>query len=182
MKKVDETTIQDIAKSAGVSKATVSAVLNSKNTARPSTREKILQVAEALHYHPKTMVGIPKYGDAERVIGIIVKELNYPFYTTIAEGATEYANSKGYSLIVASSDYNHEREKKFTRLFSAKGIKGTIIAPLIEGNSEIEHLLKLQMSKYPFVLLAEKYISKRCRDRQHQGNQKSGAIFSKYRS
>ncbi|MGA7161246.1 MAG: LacI family DNA-binding transcriptional regulator [Bacteroidota bacterium] len=155
MKKVDETTIQDIAKSAGVSKATVSNVLNSKNTARPSTREKILQVAEALHYHPKTMVGIPKYGDAERVIGIIIKELNYPFYTTIAEGATEYANSKGYSLIVASSDYNHEREKKITRLFSAMGIKGTIIAPLIEGNSEIEHLLKLQTSKYPFVLLAD---------------------------
>ena len=155
MKNVDETTIQDIAKSAGVSKATVSAVLNSKNTARPCTTEKILQVAEALHYHPKTMAGIPKYDDDERVIGIIIKELNYPFYTTIAEGATEYANSKGYSLIVASSDYNHEKEKKFTRLFSAKGIKGTIIAPLIEGNSEIEHLLKLKMSKYPFVLLAD---------------------------
>ena len=155
MNKVNEITIQDIAKRAGVSKATVSAVLNSKNTAKPSTREKILQVTEALHYHPKAITGIPKYGDAERVIGIIVKELNYPFYTTIAEGATEYADSKGYSLIVASSDYNYEKEKKYTHLFSAKGIKGTIIAPLIEGNLEVEHLLRLKMSNYPFVLLAD---------------------------
>ncbi|HTX17025.1 MAG TPA: LacI family DNA-binding transcriptional regulator [Bacteroidota bacterium] len=155
MKKVNETSIQDIAKKAGVSKATVSAVLNFKSTVKPSTREKILKVTEALQYRPKRMVGIPKFGDAEKVIGIIIKELNYPFYTTIAEGATEYANSKGYSMIVASSDYNHEKEKKYTRLFSVLGIKGTIIAPLIEGNSEIEHLLNLQMSNYPFVLLAD---------------------------
>ena len=100
------------------------------------------------------MAGILKFGGAEKVIGIIVKELNYPFFTAIAEGAKEYAESKGYSLIVASSDYDHENEKKFTNLFSATGIKGTIIAPVVEGNSEIEHLLTLQMLNYPFVLLA----------------------------
>lgn len=148
-------TIEEIAKRAGVSKGTVSAVLNEKNNVRLSTKENILQVMKALNYRPKGVARNLKNGKAEKCIGIIVKELNYPFYTTIAEGAKEYAGSKGYSLIIASSDYDLESEKKFTNIFSAKDIRGAIIAPVLEGNSEIEHLLKLKMLNYPFVLLAD---------------------------
>jgi LacI family transcriptional regulator len=155
MNKVKEVTIEEIAKRAGVSKGTVSAVLNDKNKVRPSTKENILQVMKSLNYRPKGVARNLKIGNAGRCIGIIVKELNYPFFTTIAEGAKEYAGSKGYSLIIASSDYNLESEKKFTDLFSAKDIRGAIIAPLVEGDSEIEHLLKLKMLNYPFVLLAD---------------------------
>ncbi len=67
----------------------------------------------------------------------------------------EYANSRGYSVIVTSSENDHEREKKFTHLFSAKDIKGVIIAPIVEGMAEIEHLFKLKMINYPFVLLED---------------------------
>jgi LacI family transcriptional regulator len=155
MNKVKEVTIEEIAKRAGVSKGTVSAVLNDKNKVRPSTKENILQVMKSLNYRPKGVARNLKIGNAGKCIGIIVKELNYPFFTTIAEGAKEYAGSKGYSLIIASSDYNLESEKKFTDLFSAKDIRGAIIAPLVEGDSEIEHLLKLKMLNYPFVLLAD---------------------------
>ena len=45
--------------------------------------------------------------------------------------------------------------KNLTHLFSAKDIKGIIIAPLIEGTAEIEHLFKLKMINYPFVLLED---------------------------
>jgi DNA-binding LacI/PurR family transcriptional regulator len=155
MKKIKEITIGDIAKRAGVSKGTVSAVLNEKKTVKPSTREKIVHIMKVLNYRPKGFARNLKIGDAEKCIGVIVKELNYPFYTTIAEGAKEYANSKGYSLLIASSDYNHKNEKRITNLFSTKGIKGAIIAPIVEGDSEIEHLFKLKMLNYPFVLLAD---------------------------
>ncbi len=154
MNKIKEITIKEIAKRAGVSKATVSAVLNERSTVKQSTREHVLQLMRTLNYRPKGFARNMKYGDAGKCIGIIVKELNYPFFTTIAEGAKEYARSKGYSLVIASSDYNHESEKKFTNLFSAKDIRGAIIAPIAEGNSEIEHLFKLKMLNYPFVLLA----------------------------
>ena len=155
MKKEKEITIADIAKRARVSKATVSAVLNLKDSVRKSTRENVLQVMKALNYRPKGMARNMKYGNTEKIIGIIVKEFNYPFFTTIAEGAKEYAGSRGYSVIIASSDYDHVKEKKFTNIFSAKDIKGAIIAPIIEGNSEIEHLFKLKMLNYPFVLLGD---------------------------
>jgi len=150
-----EITIADIAKRAGVSKGTVSAVLNEKKIVKSSTREHIWSIIKDLNYRPKGVARYLKYGNTGKCIGMIVKELNYPFFTTIAEGAKEYAESKGYSLIIASSDYDHESEKNITNLFLTKDISGAIIAPIVEGNSEIEHLFKLKMLNYPFVLLAD---------------------------
>ncbi|MFH1214698.1 MAG: LacI family DNA-binding transcriptional regulator [Candidatus Neomarinimicrobiota bacterium] len=150
MKKI---TIGDVAKRAEVSKGTVSAVINGKNTVNPTTREQILKIMKDLNFRPRGMARNLKNGDHDRSIGLIIKDLNYPFYTTIAAGAKEYADSKDYSVIVASSENDHEYEKKFTHLFSTKDIKGAIIAPLVEGMAEIEHLFKLKMINYPFVLL-----------------------------
>ncbi|MCK9244926.1 MAG: LacI family DNA-binding transcriptional regulator [Candidatus Neomarinimicrobiota bacterium] len=148
-------TIEDVAKHANVSKGTVSAVINSKNSVNPSTRDHILKVMKELNFRPRGMARNLKNGDQIRSIGIIIKDLNYPFYTTIAAGAKEYANEKGYSVIFASSENDHECEKKFTHLFSTKDIKGAIIAPIVEGAAEIEHLFKLKRINYPFVLLED---------------------------
>jgi LacI family transcriptional regulator len=148
-------TIEDVAKKAGVSKGTVSAVMNAKNTVKPETRDQILKIMKELNFRPKGVARNLKNGTSDKSIGIIIKDLNYPFYTSIASGVLEYARSKGYSVVVASSENDHECEKKFTHLFSTKDIKGAIIAPLVQGSSEIEHLFKLKMINYPFVLLED---------------------------
>jgi LacI family transcriptional regulator len=146
-------TIVDVANRAGVSKGTVSAVINARNTVRPETREHVLEVMKELNFRPRGMARNLKNGNLDKSIAVIIKDLNYPFYTSIATGVKEHANSKGYSVVVASSENDHECEKKFTHLFSTKDIKGTIIAPMVEGTAEIEHLFKLKMINYPFVLL-----------------------------
>ncbi|MFH1198174.1 MAG: LacI family DNA-binding transcriptional regulator [bacterium] len=152
MKKI---TIVDVAKRAGVSKGTVSAVINAKNSVKPATRDHILEVMKELNFRPKGVARNLKNGNQDKSIGIIIKDLNYPFYTSIASGVKEYANSKGYSVFITSSENNHESEKKFSHLFSTKDIKGTIIAPIVEGAAEIEHLFKLKMINFPFVLLED---------------------------
>ncbi len=148
-------TIEDVAKRANVSKGTVSAVINVKNTVKPDTRDHILSIMKELNFRPKGVARNLKNGSQDKNIGIIIKDLNYPFYTSIASGAKEYANGKGYSVIVTSSEDDHECEKKFTHLFSIKDIRGAIIAPIVEGKAEIEHLFKLKMINYPFVLLED---------------------------
>lgn len=145
--------MDDVAKRVGVSKATVSAVINGKNSVKSQTRNHVLQVMKELNFRPKLVARDFKNGSQDKSIGIIIKDLNYPFYTSIATSVKEYANSKGYSVIVASSENDHECEKKFTHLFATKDIKGTIIAPIIESTAEIEHLFRLKMINYPFVLL-----------------------------
>ncbi len=148
-------TIEEVAQKAGVSKGTISAVINGKNTVKPATRDHILDVMKELNFRPKGVARNLKNGVRDKSIGLIIKDLSYPFYTSIAHGAREYAKSKGYSVIVASSENDHVYEKKLSHLFSTKDIKGTIIAPIVEGASEIEHLFKLKMINYPFVLLED---------------------------
>ncbi|HOT98023.1 MAG TPA: LacI family DNA-binding transcriptional regulator [bacterium] len=148
-------TIEDVATRAGVSKGTVSAVLNGKNSVKPRTRERILEVMKELNFRPRGMARILKNGSEDRTIGVIIKDLNYPFYTSIATGVREYAINRGYQVLITSSENDHECEKRFTHLFSTKDIKGAIIAPIVEGEAEIEHLFKLKMINYPFVLLEE---------------------------
>jgi DNA-binding LacI/PurR family transcriptional regulator len=148
-------TIEDVAKRTGVSKGTVSAVINARNTVKPTTRDHILEVMKELNFRPKGVARYLKNGNQDKSIGIIIKDLSYPFYTAIATGVRDYAKSKGYSVIVASSDDDHESEKKSSHLFSAKDIKGIIIAPIVAGTAEIEHLFKLKMINYPFVLLED---------------------------
>jgi LacI family transcriptional regulator len=152
MKKI---TIEEVAKRANVSKGTVSAVINVKNTVRPSTRDHVLKVMKEMNFRPKGMARNLKNGELDKSIGVIIKDWNYSFYTSIATGVKEYANSKGYAVVIANSYNDNECEKKLTHLFSTKDIKGTIIAPVVEGKAEIEHLFKLKMINYPFVLLED---------------------------
>ena len=152
MKKI---TIDDVAKKAGVSKGTVSAVINEKKTVKQETRDLILGVMKELNFRPKGVARNLKNNGVDKSIGVIVKDINYPFYTSIISGVKEYANTKGYSVIITSSENDHENEKKLVNLFSSKDIKGAIIAPIVEGLSEIEHLFRLKMINFPFVLLEE---------------------------
>jgi DNA-binding LacI/PurR family transcriptional regulator len=152
MKKI---TIDDVAKRAGVSKGTVSAVMNARQTVKQSTRDHVLEVMKELHFRPKGVARNLKSAGQDKSIGIIIKDLNYPFYTTIATGVKDFANSKGYAVVLASSENNHETEKRLTHFFSSKDIKGAIVAPIVEGTAEIEHLFHLKMINYPFVLLED---------------------------
>ncbi len=138
-----------------MSKGTVSAVINAKNSVKAGTRDHVLEIMKELNFRPKGVARNLKNGMQDKSIGVIIKDLNYPFYTTIASGVKEYANSKGYSVIVTSTDDDHKCEKQLSHLFSAKDIKGTIIAPIVQGAAEIEHLFKLKMINYPFVLLED---------------------------
>jgi DNA-binding LacI/PurR family transcriptional regulator len=148
-------TIEDVAKRAGVSKGTVSAVINARTTVKSETRDHVLEVMKHLHFRPQGIARNLRNGNQDKSIGIIIKDMNYPFYTAIASGVRDYANSKGYSLLITSSENNQQSEKRFSQLFAAKDIKGAIIAPLVEGTAEIEHLFQLKMINYPFVLLED---------------------------
>lgn len=151
MKKI---TIDDVAKKAGVSKGTVSAVINQKNIVHVETRDAVIRAMKELNYRPRGSARNLKNPLVQyRSIGLVVRELDNPFYTGIALGVMEYASNKGYLVLVASSEGDHKYEEKITQSFTGKDIKGAIIAPVLEGTAEIEHLFRLKMINFPFVLL-----------------------------
>jgi LacI family transcriptional regulator len=147
-------TIGDVAKHAEVSIGTVSAVLNKKNTVKLETRNIVLNTIKKLNYRPHGSArNLKNAGISSDSIGLLVRELDNPFYTAIALGVMEYAKSKGYMVVLASSESDHAHEEKITNGFSGKDIKGAIIAPVLEGKAEIEHLFTLKAINFPFVLL-----------------------------
>ncbi|MDZ7288361.1 MAG: LacI family transcriptional regulator [candidate division KSB1 bacterium] len=150
MKKV---TIEDVARLAGVSKGTVSAVINEKTTVNSETRKAVLNAIKELQYRPRGSARNLKTTTSENSIGLLIRELDNPFYTAIALGVMGYARNKGYLVLIASSEGNHILEENITKSFSIKDIKGAIIAPVLEGTAEIEHLFRLKMINFPFVLL-----------------------------
>jgi LacI family transcriptional regulator len=151
---VKRVTIQDVARRAGVSLGTVSAVINDKNTVRPDTRKTVLNAVRELNYRP--WGGARDVGGRSqklKTISLLVRELDNPFYTAIALGAMQYARSKGWLAILASSEGDHTYEELITESFLGKHIKGAILAPVLEGKAEIEHLFRLRRLNFPFVLL-----------------------------
>jgi LacI family transcriptional regulator len=151
---LQKVTIADVAGHAQVSIGTVSAVINDKKTVRPETKKAVLNAIKELNYRPHGSARNLKTAESSfDSIGLLVRELDNPFYTEIALGVMDYARSKHYLVSIASSEGSHGSEEKIIQSFSGKDIKGAIIAPVLEGTSEIEHLFKLRMLNFPFVLL-----------------------------
>src|ERR687885_716142 len=92
-------TIDDVAKQAGVSKATVSAVINDSGVVKHSTRDRVLAAIELLNYRPTRHA--PAVGARrDRSIALLVKELDNPYYADIASGARAHVSESGYTLLL----------------------------------------------------------------------------------
>ncbi len=147
-------TIDDVARHAGVSIGTVSAVLNQKQTVNQKTRDLVLNSIQELNYRPSGIARNVRTDATDfKSIGLLIREMDNPFYTEIASGVMEYCIEKNYIVYLASSESDHTYSEKITQSFSNQNIKGAIIAPVLEGTAEIEHLFALKKINFPFVLL-----------------------------
>ena len=95
-------TITDVARHAGVSKATVSAVLNDSSAVKDSTRGRVLHAIELLNYRPSQSVGRAATRKS-RCIAVLIKEHDNPYYAGIVDGVRAAVETQGYTLLVASS-------------------------------------------------------------------------------
>lgn len=146
-------TIDDVAKRAGYSKATVSAVLNDSDKVKDSTRQKILAVMEELNYRPRSSARNGFRSGTARSLGLIIKEVDNPYYGQIVAGARAYANERGYTVLTGSSEGDYEAEQRIVNVLKAKDIDGLIIVPLLDEKADLSYLFELKRRNFPFVLL-----------------------------
>ena len=146
-------TIADVAERAGVSKATVSAVINDKNTVSEATRRRVYQIINELNYRPRAAARQRFQGDDEPSIGFVIKEDDNPYYAEITAGVRHVAARKGYTLLVASSEGSYEAEHQIIDTMAAKDIRGLIITPVLDDKTDLSHIFELKRRNIPFVLL-----------------------------
>lgn len=150
MKKV---TITDVAERAGVSNATVSAVINDKATVKEATRKRVLEAISQLNYRPSGSAQRRFQAAPQRTIGLVVKEVDNPYFADIYLGAREVANRHGYAVFIASSESDFKAEHRVVDLFASRDIDGLIINPLLDEEADLSHIFELKRRNIPFVLL-----------------------------
>jgi DNA-binding LacI/PurR family transcriptional regulator len=148
-------TITDVAAHAGVSKATVSAVLNASAGVRAPTRERVLSAVELLDYRPAPGAGAAAARRTARALGLLIKEADNPYYAGIVAGARGAAEARGYTLLVASSEGDYDAERRAVELLHAKDVDGLMVTPVLDGSADLSHLFELKRRRYPFVLLEQ---------------------------
>ncbi|HET7373342.1 MAG TPA: LacI family DNA-binding transcriptional regulator [Gemmatimonadaceae bacterium] len=101
-------TLEDVAKRARVSTATVSRVLNGAREVRPATRARVMRAVEELNYTPD-LNARSLAGGQPRLLGMVVSNIANPFFLDIFRSVESCARQRGYDLIVANTDYDPER-------------------------------------------------------------------------
>lgn len=122
------TAIRDVAKRAGVSTATVSHVINNTHYVTPALRARVLAAMDDLSYQPSEVARSLRM-KVTRSVGLIISDIELPFFATIARGVQDTFARQGRSVIVCNTDENAAVEAECLRVLWSKRVDGLIIVP-----------------------------------------------------
>jgi len=123
-------TIADVARAAGVSKATVSRFLNHRETLlTPETAARVEKTVAALDYVPSPMARSLKRGRS-RLIGLVVADIANPYSVAVLRGAERAAQQAGYLVVLFNLGNESERERAAIEALAAYQVEGFILNTL----------------------------------------------------
>src|SRR5579884_2874757 len=101
--------IDDVAKLARVSTATVSAVVNGRDSKiTPRTRHRVLDAVEKLGYRPNLYARSLARGRS-RLLGIVISDIVNPFFADVAQVLQSEALARGYNVLIAATQFSVHR-------------------------------------------------------------------------
>lgn len=133
-------TIADVARKAGVSRATVSRVLNGRETVDPVLAERVRQVSRRLGYHPSAIAQGLARGESHTV-GVVVPDLANPFFPEVVKALTVAAGKDGFSVVVADSDEDPEAELRLIQDVSRR-VDGLILCSPRAGIADLRRVVR----------------------------------------
>jgi DNA-binding LacI/PurR family transcriptional regulator len=141
--------IQEVAKRAEVSTATVSRTINGSTKVSPQTAERVRLAIEALNYYPNTNARALGSGRS-RLYGLIISDITNPFFPELVKCFEDVAVQHGREVIVANTGYSPERTEHCVQRMLERKVDGVALM-----TSEIsEHLVeRLQKRQIPIVFL-----------------------------
>ncbi len=119
--------IKDIADELGISKTTVSRALRDHPDLRKATKQLVLEKAKTMGYEPNY---IAKALSTKQTftIGVILPHIRHTFFAEAINGIEDVLRAKGYSLLMASSNEDADRELENLRTFISKRVDGLLIS------------------------------------------------------
>lgn len=148
-------TINDIARLANVSPATVSRVLSGSAGVKPEKRKEVIRIIEETKYQPSSSARSLAMGKSN-VIGVIIRDIQNPYYSSLAYFTQKFLFAKGYMTMIISANSQEAIEAEEGQTASVMKICRTfdfagLMISLPTGNKQLEKELK-NFSK-PVVLM-----------------------------
>ena len=141
--------LEDVAKRANVSVATVSRVVNETSHVSNATRKRVLAVLEELNYTPNLQARLLVSGQSN-ILGIVVSNLENPFFVDLFHRLEGHAAKAGYELIVANTNYEPARLAKTLRMMRGRCVAGIAIAASETLPREVSEMLA---AKIPVICI-----------------------------
>ncbi|WP_084047631.1 LacI family DNA-binding transcriptional regulator [Deinococcus hopiensis] len=134
-------TIQDVARLAGVSPTTAKRALREPAKLNPETLARVQRAIEQLHYETDQRAGSLRGGQSSTV-GLIVGNVLEPFFAHFARTCARVLAEEGYTLIISENEYSAARELDELRRLYGQRVSGIILRPGY-GNESRDYLARL---------------------------------------
>lgn len=142
-------TLDDVAREAGVSRATAARVLGGYGPASERARERVLAVAEELRYRPNALARGIRSGRT-RTLGVVVSDIQLAFFSQAVRGIADAAHAAGFEVILANTDEDLAAERAAVGVLLDKRVDGMLVAPA--DPTETAHLREVHERGIPIVL------------------------------
>lgn len=126
--------MRDVARLAGVSTSTVSAVVNGTAPVRPERKKRVIEAMAALDYHPDAIARGLRTGKTQ-AIGVIVPDITNAFYPEVIRGVEETAAEAGYSVLLCDSSESPEREREHLNTLFSRRVDGILVACCVDSTA-----------------------------------------------
>ena len=133
--------LEDVASKAKVSVATVSRVVNGFESVKPSTRKRVMAALEEMNYRPNLQARELVAGRS-RTLGVIVSNLENPFFVEIFHALEKQAHEAGYEVLVGNTNYEPDRLAACIDLFLGRRVAGLAIIVSEYVDPELKQLLQ----------------------------------------
>ena len=141
-------TIHDVARLAGVSIATVSAVVNKKGTVSEVLTQRVQRALEALDYQPHRLARSLKF-QRTHTIGVVIPDFTNLFFAEVVRGAEDEARTHGYSMILCDSNEDEAQEFANLNTLYSWRVDGVLLAAAaVRGGQD-----SLLRRRFPIVLV-----------------------------
>jgi LacI family transcriptional regulator len=134
-------TMNDVARAAGVSVATVSHVVNSTRFVSPERVERVHAAMRELDYTPDATARSLRVGRTH-TLGLVIPDNSNPFFAELARSIEEAGFDAGYTTIVGNSVERPDRERQYVSTMLSKRVDGLIIAPAGAEERALSRLLR----------------------------------------
>lgn len=146
------TTMDDVARIAGVSGSTVSHVLNGTRVVNERTRSRVLEAIESTGYRRN---GLARSLAMQRTqtLGLAISVLSNPYFGSLVNTIEKVASAAGYTIVLADTHDDPEREAQTVNTLLDRQVDGLILAPSSSSGDRNDVLDMVRASETPLVLI-----------------------------